>query len=170
MSDRLTAMDVESQEFKAAMRGYDRVEVRMYLESVASELQGLRLANAQQLEEVGRLKTEVDELRGRERMLQETLVSAQRMTEEMKARARAEGELLIQQARLNADQLLKGAEDELIRLESVIRRSKVERDTLDKRLHAVIDEHLRLLELRADRDDDLDNLRVLPRRANADAG
>ena len=37
MNDRLTAMDVEKQEFASRVRGYDREEVRMFLRSVAED-------------------------------------------------------------------------------------------------------------------------------------
>ena len=77
MNDRLTAMDVERQEFPARMLGYDKEDVRLFLRSVGEEIERLNFENGTLREEVGRLRETLKELRSRERMLQETLIAAQ---------------------------------------------------------------------------------------------
>ena len=105
MSDRITAMDIESQEFSRRMRGFDPEEVRFYLKSVAQEIERLTLENGEILEKMGVLRAESDETRSRERALQQTLVAAQSMAEELKEKARAESQLVIKEARFRADQI-----------------------------------------------------------------
>ena len=167
---RLTAMDVESQEFPVRFRGYDPQDVRLFLRSVAEELERLNLENGKLREQVGAAKTAVDEFRRREQMLQQTLLTAQSMTGEMKEKAKAEAELLLRRARLDTERMLQQAQDQLARLESEISRSKLERDLFERRLRGTIEEHLSLLDQRrSDGSKELDNLHVLPRRA-ADAG
>ena len=46
MSTRLTAMDIEKQEFARKMRGLDPDEVQMFLRAVAEEIERLNLENA----------------------------------------------------------------------------------------------------------------------------
>src|SRR5262245_63936720 len=75
MSDRMTAMDVERQEFHSRVRGYDKEEVRMFLRAVAEEFGRLHLENGMLREEIGHLKLTVEDLRSRERALQDTLVT-----------------------------------------------------------------------------------------------
>ncbi len=169
MADRISAMDVENQLFTSRFRGYDRDEVRMYLKSVAEEIERLNLSSAEMRERVGLLETELEDLRSRERTLQQTLVLAQTMAEELKARARAEGELVLQEARFRADQTLRQAQDQLARIEADVSRSRLERDSLERRLRNVIDQHLTLLDLRREARGDLDNVRVLP-AVGAEAG
>ena len=167
---RLTAMDVESQEFPVRFRGYDPQDVRLFLRSVAEELERLNLENGKLREQVGAAKTAVDEFRRREQMLQQTLLTAQSMTGEMKEKAKAEAELLLRRARLDTERMLQQAQDQLARLETEISRSKLERDLFERRLRGTIEEHLSLLDQRrSDGSKELDNLHVLPRRA-ADAG
>jgi cell division initiation protein len=163
-------MDIENQVFRRRLRGYDPGEVGLFLKAVAEEVERLSLQHGEMLEETGRLRQELDELRAREKTLQKTLVSAQRMTDEMKERAGKEGELLVQEARLRADRLLQDAQDRLGRLESDIGRSRLERDTLERRLKAVLEQHLALLDMRAEAREDLDNLRVLPDRFGNEVG
>jgi len=170
MSSRLTAMDIENQAFHGSFRGYDRGEVDLFLRSVAEEVERLNLEHGKMLEQVGQLREDVEDLRSREQTLQKTLVSAQRMTDEMKQRAGKESELLVQEARLRAERLLKDAQDHLARLEMDVNRSKLERETFERRLRGVLEQHLALLDMRSEAQDDLDNLRVLPDRRDSEVG
>lgn len=162
MPDRISAMDVENQEFGRALRGYDREEVRLYLKSVASEIERLNLENGDLREKAGVLRGELDQIRAREQILQQTLVAAQRMAEEMKEKARAEGQLVVKEARFRADQIVRQAQDQLAQIEGDISRSRLERDNIERRLRGVIDQHLALLELREEARGDVGNLRVMP--------
>jgi cell division initiation protein len=170
MSSRLTAMDIQNQGFRHGFRGYDCDEVDLFLQSVAEEIERINLEHGEMLEETGRLRKELAELRSREETLQKTLVSAQCMVDEMKDRAGREGELLVQEARLRAERLVKGAHDRLVQVESDVNRSRMERDTLERRLRAVLEQHLALLDMRSTAEKELDNLRVLPHRAGGEAG
>jgi cell division initiation protein len=170
MSSRLTAMDIRNQGFRRSVRGYDRGEVELFLQSIAEEVERLTLEHGEMLEETGRLRTELAELRTREETLQKTLVSAQRMTDEMKDRATKECELLLQEARLRAERLIKDAQDRLNRIEADVHRSRLERHTLERRLRAVLEQHLTLLDMRSAASEELDNVRVLPHRAGGEVG
>ena len=67
MSSRLTAMEIEKQDFKPKSA---RVSIpkrcEMYLNSVAEEVERLNLENGELREEVGRLKRAAQEIRTRE--------------------------------------------------------------------------------------------------------
>ena len=167
MSSRLTAMDVEKQDFKRAFRGYDCGEVRMFLTAVSEEIERVNLENAQLREEVGALRGRIDDFREREQMLQETLVTAQKMSEELAVRSQKESELLIREARLKAERLLEQTQDQLSRIEGEIGRVKVERDAFENRLRSAIEEHLALLDLRKQERTELDNVRFLRRRSTS---
>ena len=118
MSARLTAMDVEQQEFTRKVRGYDTDEVKLYLKSVAEEIERVTLDNATVREELGQLRERLEDYRQRERMLQDTLLTAQRMAEEHRENSRVEADLLVKEARIKAERLLEQAQDQLATLES----------------------------------------------------
>jgi cell division initiation protein len=164
MSSRLTAMDVEKQDFKRGLRGYDRDEVRLFLTAVSEEVERLNLDNAQLREESGTLRGRLEDFRERERMLQETLLTAQKMAEELAVKTHRESELLIKEARIKAERLLEQAQDQLARIEAEIGRVKLERDAFENRLRSAIEEHLALLDLRKQERAELDNVRFLRRR------
>lgn len=170
MSDRLTAMDVEKQEFRQRVRGYAPDDVRMFLRSVAEEMQRLNLRNAELEEDTGQLRDQVREIREREQTLQETLVSAQRMADEMKERATHESEMILREARVKAERTLEQAQDQLARIEGEIQRTKLERDAFENRLRGAVEDHLSMLELRRSERQDLDNLHFMHRKTGSDVG
>ena len=170
MPSRLTAMDIESQEFGRKVRGADPDEVRLFLRSVAEEVERLNLQNGELREEVGRLRLGAEELRSRERTLHETLVTAQRMTADLKERTQAEADLVIREARMRAEHTLQESQDQLARIDSELSRCKLERDLFEKRLRSMIEEHLSLLNRRQEERHDLDNVHLLHRSTGSDVG
>ena len=170
MASRLTAMDIEKQDFSRKMRGCDPEEVRLYLKSVAAEVERLNLENAEHEEELGLLRRQLEEGREKQEALQKTLVSAQQMSEEIKEKARTEAELLVREARLRGEEIVKHAHATLNQIEQDISRSKLERESLEQRLRSVIDQHLTMLEMRNQARADKDNLRVMPKRVDSEVG
>jgi cell division initiation protein len=170
MPSRLTAMDIEAQEFGRKVRGADPEEVRLYLKSVAEEVERLNLQNGDLREEIGRLRLEAEELRSRERTLQETLVTAQRMTNDLRVQSQAEADMLIREARMRAERTLQESQDQLARIDSEQSRCKLERDLFEKRLRSMIEEHLSLLNRRQEERHDLDNVHLLHRSTGSDVG
>jgi cell division initiation protein len=164
MSSRLTAMDIERQEFKTAFRGYEREEVRLFLNAVAEEVERLNLDNASLREEAGTLRGRLEDFKERERSLQETLLTAQKMSEELVGKSQKESELLVKEARIKAERLLEQAQDQLSMLEAEIGRVKLERDAFENRLRSAIEEHLALIDIRKQERSELDNVRFLRRR------
>ena len=148
MSDRITARDVERQVFNKKVRGFDPEEVSLYLRSVAEEIERLNLDNARMLEENGRLTREVKEHSAREQTLQQTLVTAQKMSEELRERSQMQADQLMHEARIRSERTLQETQDQLARLEAEISRAKLDRDLFEKRLEATIEEHLKMLEQR----------------------
>src|ERR1700704_6218496 len=110
MTTRLTAMDIEKQAFARKLRGYDSDEVQLFLRAVAEEIERINLENGQLKEENGTLRQRLDDLKDRERTLQETLVTAQMMSADLKDRSKTEAELLIKEARFKAERLLEQAQ------------------------------------------------------------
>lgn len=170
MGDRLTAMEIENQDFNRKMRGFDAGEVRLYLQSVAEEVERLNLENGELLEELGELRGQIVEVKSQEKSLRDALISAQRVADETKARARSEAELVVKEARLRGEEIVKHAHDTLTQIDMDISRSKLERETLERRLGGVLDQHLAMLEMRRQARADSDNLKFMPSRVETEVG
>lgn len=170
MSDRITAMDVERHEFQRRMRGYDPDEVQLFLRAVAEEIERLHLENGTFREETGQLRARLDDYRDRERALQDTLMTAQRMAEDLRGKSAREAEVLVKEARVKAERILQQAQDQLQMIEDEIGRLRLEKEAFENRIRSAIEEHLALLDLRKQERADLDNLRFLRRRSSQDVG
>lgn len=166
---QMTARDIVGQSFRKAMRGYDTDEVDLFLRSVADHVERLVMQHGDLREEVGRMKGELEGLREREGMLQETLISAQKMAEQTGDKARGEAELLIKEARLKADRQIDRARSEVAKLEDDKQRLQLERESFERSLRSLIDQHTRLLDMRAE-ERESDNVHVFRPASSTDAG
>ncbi len=143
---RLTPLDIQQKRFSRAVRGYDREEVEAFLSLAASafedlvkELHGLR-------EDLARRDEEIAAHRDLERTLQETLVTAQRASEEIRESARKEGEIAIGEAELQADRIVQGAHQRFLRIVDDIQEMKRLRVQFEASVRALVDGHAKLLD------------------------
>src|SRR3954469_14592867 len=108
----LTPLDVRSQEFARALRGYDRAQVDEFKLAVSEELDRLVRERSQQEE---RLRIAQEQLRGfqkRERAMNEALVAAQQLRVDSREQAEREAELVLREARAEAEKILERAHQE----------------------------------------------------------
>jgi cell division initiation protein len=109
---RLTPLDVRSQEFARALRGYDRAQVDEFKLAVSEELDRLLRERSQQEE---RLRSAQEQLRGfqeRERAMNEALIAAQQLRVDSREQAEREAELVLREARAQADNIMERARQE----------------------------------------------------------
>ena len=158
MSERITSRDITSQDFRKKVRGYDPEDVQLYLKSLADQIERLTLDNEDLRDELARVRVERDQYRDRERTLQQTLISAQKMAEDVREQAETQSKLLLEEAQLKADRILQRAQEQLGKVEEDISKCRLERDTFERRLRGVIEQHLGLLEMRIDERDEPDNV------------
>lgn len=145
---RITPIDIQQQHFKNKMiGGYDQEEVDHFLEQVAEELEVLTIDGQQLREELGRTKQALVDLQNREATLKETLITTQRMTDDLKANARREAELIIGNAQLRAEQILQQSEDRRQKMVSEIQSLRREKIAFETNLRMAIESHLRLLDV-----------------------
>jgi len=114
----------------------------------------LREAEAQR-EQVSRLKQRVEELAANEQILQETLTTAQKLSEDLKRTAMKEAEVIVSEAEVKGEKILDAAHRRAAKLAEDIREMKQLKTRLSAAVRAAIDTHLGLLDsLAADPPDD----------------
>jgi cell division initiation protein len=142
----ITPLDISQKSFRRSFRGLDSEEVQAFLALVASEFEGL-VKELNALRDASHLQAEeLAEHRSRERALQETLVAAQRASEEMREAARKESEITLADAELQAEKIVQGAHQRFLRIVDDINELKRQRVQFESALKALADSHLRLLE------------------------
>ena len=145
---RITPIDIQQQHFKSKMiGGYDQEEVDRFLEQVAEELEILTVDGQHMRDELSRTRLALEDLQNREATLKETLITTQRMTDDLKANARREAELIIGNAQLRAEQLLLQAEDHRVKMVAEIQALRREKVAFETNLRMAIESHLRLLDV-----------------------
>ena len=125
---KILPMDIQRQSFRSRLRGFDSEEVRAYLAIVAEEVASLQGERDKLDQEVQNLKGLLDEHRQREVILKNTLLTAQRVSEEIKENARKQAESVVKEAEMQGDRLLELAQN---------RAHEVERSILDLRALAL---------------------------------
>ncbi|HEX9729120.1 MAG TPA: DivIVA domain-containing protein [Gemmatimonadales bacterium] len=107
----LTPIDVRAQEFKRVTFGYDRAGVEDFRERVANEMERLLRDRATLEERVRNLREQLKAFREREKALNDALVAAQQLRNDTEDAARREAELILREARNQADELLAEARE-----------------------------------------------------------
>jgi cell division initiation protein len=115
---KVTPLDLRQAKLTIAFRGYDKNEVDALLNEVADDYeQALRETDRLQ-QELGRTEAVVAEHREHERSLRNTLLTAQRLADEIRERAEQDSHRLVQEAESRADlvfQQAQGRADEVQR-------------------------------------------------------
>ena len=143
---RITPLDIRQQQFTVrAFRGFDRQEVKAFLDDVAEDYQQLLKESALLKEQVATLEERSRGIEDREKMLQETLVTTQRLAEEMKENARREANLLIREAELQGDKFLEEARAEEAKIKAEVQALKRTRRQLAEGLRMTLDMYQRLV-------------------------
>ena len=144
---RITPIEIQQHQFKTRLLGYDTAAVDTFLEMLADELERLHKQNNELKESLARTRTALDQLRERERALQETLLTAQQITDELKNNARREAEVLIAEAHLEGEQVIRNAAERKMQLINEIQELKRQKISFESGLRALIESHLKLLDL-----------------------
>src|SRR5262245_65853009 len=100
---KISPMDIQRQTFNQKLRGFDRDEVRAYLTLVAEELAALLRDRDALKHEVQALGGLIDEHREGETILTNTLLTAQRVSGDIKEDGRREAGDVIKEAEPRAD-------------------------------------------------------------------
>ncbi|MCU0242816.1 MAG: DivIVA domain-containing protein [Vicinamibacteria bacterium] len=163
---KINPMDVQRQSFSRVLRGFDRDEVRTYLTFVAEELAALQKERDANEQEAQRLSATLAEHREREAILKNTLLTAQRLSDELKENARKQAEQIVREAELRADRLIELAQSRAQDLEHTILDLRAQRQGLRTQVRATIEQIQQILTLEEEAERG-DNLHFLKRREGA---
>jgi cell division initiation protein len=160
---KISPMDLQRQTFAQRWRGFDTAEVRTYLNIVAEEIAALQRERDGLDQEVQSLRALLDEHRQRETILKNTLLTAQRLSEEIKEAARKQSESVVKEAEMQADRLLELAQSRAQEVERGILDLRGMRSSLRTDIRAFVTRLTHILDLQEEAEVE-DNLRFLKRR------
>ena len=144
---RLTATDIRQQQFAVRLfRGFDPQEVDAFLEEMADEVEELNRENALLKEQLVQFEEKSKGAEGREKTLQETLVTTQKIAEEFKENSRREAELILREAHLRAEKVMQDTREEHAKLTAELGGLKRLRRQLGEEIMNTLASHKRLAE------------------------
>ena len=144
---KLTPLDLQQKTFrKGRLGGLDEKEVRAYLDFVATELEEMTRKLNRQDEELRRREARINEFKDREQLLQQTLTTAQRLAEEMKAHGRKEADIVLSDAELQAEKIIANAQAKRLQLIQEIDELKRARSSFIQQLTAILETHKSLVD------------------------
>jgi cell division initiation protein len=144
---KITPNDIQQQQFKIRIRGFDIREVDAFLEQMAEAFEGLQKKSQDLADEVRRLELEIQGYRKREETFKRALLNSQKVLDQMKDNARKSAELIIAEAEVKAEKILNKAHNRLAQLHEDIGELKRQRIQIEVQISSIIEAHSRLLEI-----------------------
>ena len=102
----VSPLDMRQPRFGTAMRGFDRHEVTAFLEEAANDYEQALRENDRLRQDIVRLEASLNQFRELERSLKSTLMSAQKVADDMRENATQEAARIIREAEGRAEMLL----------------------------------------------------------------
>lgn len=149
---RITPLDIQQKQFPMRFRGFDVDEVYSFLELLREELEELLRDNASLKEQLNRADEQLKEYSNMDATLRETLMATQQMVEDYKTNARKEAELILKEAELRADTMIKDAQERVVKIHEDIVDLKGIRRHFKEEIKRLIDSHFKMLEFDKERE------------------
>ena len=153
---RLSPLDIQNHRFSSRLRGLDAGEVEAFLQLVAEDYETLLRERDALSDRARALQARVEELASTEKALQEAILTAHSLSEDLKKTAMREAEVTVSEAEVRAEKILEASHRRAARLAEDIREMRVLRQRLGAALKNTIETHLALLETLTQTEDDED--------------
>lgn len=151
---RITPLDIQQKQFSTRFRGFDMEEVDSFLELIREEMEELLRENANLREEARRFEKQLKEYKNIEHTLRDTLINTQQMSEEYKNTAKKDAELTIKEAELKAQEIIKEAQDKVVKIHEDITDLKGVRRHFKEEVKRLIESHLSMLDFDKEREEE----------------
>ena len=135
---RVAPLDLRQQRFKTVLRGFDKTEVVAFLTEAADDYEHALREIDRLRQDLLRVESLLTEHRDREANLRNTLLTAQRLADEIKDAAQNEAKLVVKEAQGRADLLLQKAQVRLEEVERDINEMRLRRRGVESSLEASI--------------------------------
>jgi cell division initiation protein len=118
----LTPVEIRHVKLRRRALGYDRRATDDLLANVVTSFEEVWRERADLRDELEELESELSQQKEIEGALRNTLLSAERMADDVRTQARREADVIISEARATARDIVSGVESERERINSDIRR------------------------------------------------
>lgn len=142
----VSKIDILNKKFNRQALGYSRLEVDQFLMDIAEVLGRAAEANKEKVRKIKKLEARMREYRQRDETLRDTLMSTQKMVDDLKVSAGKEAQIILDEARAKADKMLQQGHNRLAQISEEIEAMKRQRTQFRAQMEGLLETHFRLLE------------------------
>lgn len=135
---KVTPLDLRQQRFKTVLRGFDRDEVRTFLEDAAEDFEDAIREEERLRQDVTRLEAILAEHRSQEKNLRNAILTAQKLADDIRENAQQEGARIVREAEGRADLLLQKGQARLEDIQREIDGLRMKRREVETSLEALM--------------------------------
>ena len=159
----VTPIDMRQARFGSAMRGFDKTEVTAFLEEAASDYEHALRENDRLRQQIVALEASLSQYRELEGGLKSTLVSAQKVADDMRQNAQQEAIRLVSEAQTRVELMMQKAQARVDEAAREIDALKLKRREVQTNIEACVSSLQNTLDFV--REQDQREQRVVPHRA-----
>jgi cell division initiation protein len=134
----VSPLDLRQQRVRSAFRGFDKVEVSSLLTAAADDYEHALRETDKLKQEVARLDGALREQREQEHGLKATLLTAQKLADDIKAAAEEEARLIVREAQTRSDLLLEKTQARLEDIQREIDGLRLKRRDVETTIESTI--------------------------------
>ena len=120
----ITPLEIQNHKFSVKFKGYEQDEVKHFLYAVSEEFENLAEQNHQATRELAVLRARIKDMESRDKILKDTLITAQQIKADVIGQAQKEAELILREAQLKADTMFEEAKGNVTRIRQQISEVK----------------------------------------------
>ncbi|MFH1914091.1 MAG: DivIVA domain-containing protein [Pseudomonadota bacterium] len=143
----ISKVDLLNKQFSRSLLGYSRMEVDQFLLELADVLGESAEAHKNLRRKIKQMEQSLKEYRQRDETLRDTLMSTQKMVDDLKVAATREAQLVLDEARAKADATVQRGHNRLAQVHEEIVDLKRRRTQFEVQLKGLLKSHLEMLEM-----------------------
>jgi cell division initiation protein len=134
----VSPLDLRQTRFRSAFRGFDRVEVTTFMAAVADDYEQALRETDKLRQEIARLEGVVKEQREHEQSLKSTLMTAQKLSEDIRSNAEQDARRIVNEAEGRSQLLLDKTQSRLEDVQREIDGMKMKRRDVEVSVESII--------------------------------
>jgi cell division initiation protein len=158
---KIAPQDILTQQFAVKVKGFDRDEVKNFLIQVSETLENEIQDKEKIRKNLEKVRQKLEKFEKREEILRDTLVSAQKFSAEIKTNSQKESELIIREAEMKGEEIVKSAIERQKDLKEEIRSLKFKRREIETDLVNMLNSLKELIESYQKEDEEFDKVEYL---------
>jgi cell division initiation protein len=143
----ITPLDIRKQRFRKTLMGFDPDQVNSFLEMVAGEFETLIRKTDELSTQLKYSQKKLEDYEKIEKTLTDTLLTAQRSTDDARLNSQKEAELIIKDGQIRADRYEDASRNRVHKYEAQLASLRAQRDSFLTRFKSMLRDQLALLDV-----------------------